>query len=417
MTNKKSEHHNNTVGASIHASAPSRAAANACPPSSNTGGTVDTQKSFVGHVNPNATKVDWLSFTFDQKLDISEYVSGFSALFELNDLDIITDDLGRGQYGYTNTIVFYSRVDKTQTVQIAQLNWGGQTQNNRAYFSINGHGCSTFSYWQEVKSVLESLHDCKITRLDICLDDMTGEDLNMDIAKQAFFDGEFNLTVNHPSHCVMGDWFNPVPVDGRTLQIGKRKNGKMCRIYEKGLQLSHSADSPYHKWVRCEVEIKNTDRVIPFDALTNTDSYFAGSYPFCAKLLAKFNANNPPSTRIEIQTASTQLSVDRLTHYCSTAYGKLISVLQLAGFKPDEIVSSLSRKGVPKRLVAPTLNFSTLGDLDYATRKGNSSRLSGQRIQHRRKADSSQQALLRGAFSRWGEWDVRLLSQPGGCLA
>jgi len=179
MTNKKSEHHNNTVGASIHASAPSRAAANACPPSSNTGGTVDTQKSFVGHVNPNATKVDWLSFTFDQKLDISEYVSGFSALFELNDLDIITDDLGRGQYGYTNTIVFYSRVDKTQTVQIAQLNWGGQTQNNRAYFSINGHGCSTFSYWQEVKSVLESLHDCKITRLDICLDDMTGEDLSL----------------------------------------------------------------------------------------------------------------------------------------------------------------------------------------------------------------------------------------------
>lgn len=417
MSNSKFQHLSNTTEASIAASAHMRAPANACPPSSNTGGTLDTPKDDVGHVNPNATKIDWLSFTFDQKLDISEYVSGFSALFELNDLDIITDDLARGQYGYSNTLVFYSRINKTDTVQIAQLNWGGQSQNNRAYFSINGHGCSTFTYWHEVKSVLESLHDCKITRLDICLDDMTGEDLNMDMAKQAFFDGEFNLTVNHPKHCVMGDWFNPVPVDGRTLQIGKRQNGKMCRIYEKGLQLAHSSDSPYHRWVRCEVEIKSVDRVIPFDALLQTDSFFAGCYPFCAKLLAKFNANNPPSTRIEIQSATTQLSVDRLTHYCSTAYGKLISVLQLAGFKPEEIVVNLARKGVPKRLVAPSLNFSQLGDLNHATRKGNSAGLPGQRVQHRRKADSSKQALLRGAFGRWGERDAWLLPQPGCSLA
>ena len=400
MINDKQQHQANTVGGTDAGFERKRETAAVCPPSSNTGGTVSGSKNQAVRVNANATKIDWLSFTFDQNLEIEEYVSGFSALFELNDLEVITNDLGRGQYGYKNTLDFYSRVGKTDTVKIAQLNWGGESQNNRAYMSINGHGCSTFEHFHEVKSVMEMLHGCKITRLDIALDDLSGEDLNMDMAKQAFLDGDFNLTANHPKHCLIGDWLNPVPVDGRTLNVGKRENGKMCRIYEKGLQLSHSKDSPYHHWVRCEVEIKNVDRVIPLEALINTDSYFAGCYPFCANLIAKFNRNNPPSSRIEIQTASTQLSVERLVNYCSKAYGKLVSVLQKAGLEAEEIVTSVAREGVPKRLLSPVLNFDVIGEL-YASGTGNSVGLSGQRIQHRRQVDTSEQALLRGAFGRW----------------
>jgi DNA relaxase NicK len=45
--------------------------------------------------------------------------------------------------------------------------------------------------------------------------------------------------------------------------VGKRKNGKLLRVYEKGKQLGDES-SP---WVRWELELHNRDRVIPWEVL------------------------------------------------------------------------------------------------------------------------------------------------------
>ncbi len=46
---------------------------------------------------------------------------------------------------------------------------------------------------------------------------------------------------------------------GRTLYIGKRENGKMLRIYEKGKHLGN----PVSSWVSVELELKGKNRIIP----------------------------------------------------------------------------------------------------------------------------------------------------------
>ena len=49
----------------------------------------------------------------------------------------------------------------------------------------------------------------------------------------------------------------------------------MLRIYEKGKQLGDKISA----WVRAEVELKDQDRVIPWDALVNPSYYLAAAYP------------------------------------------------------------------------------------------------------------------------------------------
>ena len=68
--------------------------------------------------------------------------------------------------------------------------------------------------------------------------------------------------------------------EGKTLYVGNRKNGKLCRVYEKGRQLGN----PSSPWVRVEVEFRNKSRVIPWDTLINPGHYLAGAYPCFAYL-------------------------------------------------------------------------------------------------------------------------------------
>lgn len=87
-------------------------------------------------------------------------------------------------------------------------------------------------------------------------------------------EGLFNCGGNQPGCEQRGNWRKPNG-KGRTLYVGNRENGKMARIYEKGMQLG----APGHPWVRWEVELHNTDRVIPWEVLLEPGKFLAGTYP------------------------------------------------------------------------------------------------------------------------------------------
>ena len=101
-----------------------------------------------------------------------------------------------------------------------------------------------------------------------------------EIADEADSQGMFALTNRMPTVQHLGDWKRPTG-SGRTLQVGKRENGKLYRGYEKGKKFG-DVDS---LWFRSEVEFGTAGRHLPFEMLISPTQYFAGAYPFCLELV------------------------------------------------------------------------------------------------------------------------------------
>lgn len=110
------------------------------------------------------------------------------------------------------------------------------------------------------------------------------------------------------------------PEDGRTYYVGSRESAKFYRGYEKGMQIlgSHIAAAVLRNpdidiasrlaateirlvkgedgtksveqfdlkdWWRDEVEFKPVNQPLPLDLVESRDQYFAGAYPYLAKVL------------------------------------------------------------------------------------------------------------------------------------
>jgi len=91
------------------------------------------------------------------------------------------------------------------------------------------------------------------------MDDYEGR-YSLNWAVEQYYNNQFNGGGNRPSCGQRGNWLFP-DGNGRTFYVGKRKNGKLIRIYEKGKQLG----DPNSPWVRWEVEQHNRQREIPWD--------------------------------------------------------------------------------------------------------------------------------------------------------
>ena len=57
-----------------------------------------------------------------------------------------------------------------------------------------------------------------------------------------YLTGQFNAGGNKPSCSQQGNWIE-ADGSGRTFYVGKRKNGKLLRVYEKGKQLGDDIKS------------------------------------------------------------------------------------------------------------------------------------------------------------------------------
>lgn len=320
--------------------------AQALSPSAVTLGETPRQGAQRGQVG---AKVDWFTVTWRPEPD-EHFVA--TVLDFLRGLGLpVFAETGPGHFGFVEGARLYVSLDGGARVQVALLDWGGERMKGRARLDLSGTACARISDWQAVQDWFGQQWESTITRVDLAVDCLDGE-YTVDDAAAWLDAGEFHAgTGAPPRHSTPGDWRtkdeqgNPTPYYGRTLEIGRRENGKMLRVYEKGLQLSPGSGD---KWTRFEVELRNKDRDIPLDVLTRCDEYFAGAYVCLRRLLPV------AGERIATHQKEGKLSAITMVHHLGIAYGKLVHILR-GVVTSDELLDLISRPGVPTRLEKATL--------------------------------------------------------------
>lgn len=224
----------------------------------------------------------------------------------------------------------------------AILGIGGQA--GTVLVSIPGEACSLIQNWKSVVSYFETYRHARITRWDGAVDDFEGQH-TVDICAELYLANQFNSGGNKPRADQKGNWLIP-DGNGRTFNVGRRENGKMLRVYEKGMQLGWQ----WHPWVRWEIELHNTDRVVPWDVLLNPGQYFVGAYP---KALGWAQSE---MCRIKTVQRQQTVSYEHLIGCASAAYGPLINVMLEVESNQDAVIQKLIRPGIPKRLRHPLVD-------------------------------------------------------------
>ncbi|MBY0468929.1 MAG: replication initiation factor domain-containing protein [Burkholderiaceae bacterium] len=220
------------------------------------------------------------------------------------------------------------------------VRWGGDSQRGRVLFSMMGKGCAMVNDWPGLSAWLEE-HGARITRVDVAHDDIEGRVASIEWAIEQYRTGGFNAGGRTPRHEVAGDWLNgEAATAGRTLYVGNRASGKLCRVYEKGKQLGDSSS----RWTRVEVEWHRQDRVIPFDVLTKPGQYLAGAYP-CLRSLSV------DQSRVRTVAKGATVSFDKAVENAKLQAGKLVHLmLRVYGGDYSEVVQRLQREGIPTRI-------------------------------------------------------------------
>jgi phage replication initiation protein len=237
------------------------------------------------------------------------------------------DESGRGFHGYTRGFSF-----ERGGVRFAI---GGQA--GTALLSIPGDGCALVPDWASLCELLRDELGARITRWDGAVDDYEGHH-SVDGAVSMYLAGAFGAGGRQPSCDQKGNWIAP-DGSGRTFYVGRRKNGKLLRVYEKGKQLGAKA-SP---WTRWEVELHNVDRVIPWDVIPNPAAYIAGAYPALEWVTAL-------GSRIPTLKRTDSISYQRIVFYARMAYGQLVDAMLEREGSAEKVVDKLWRGGTPKRL-------------------------------------------------------------------
>jgi phage replication initiation protein len=241
-------------------------------------------------------------------------------------------EMKRGMFGFRHSALFSNGA--------GLIAWGGESQRGRVYVSLMGQGCSMVKRWAKFEFWLKR-HGATIKRVDVAHDDFEGQRVNIQWAAEQYKGDGFSTGGRRPSHETAGDWLSgDAAIKGRTLYVGNRASGKLCRVYEKGKQLGDASSA----WTRVEVEWHDQDRHIPYDILTRPGHYLAGAYP-CLAFLSK------EQSRIKTLTKGARIAFERALENAKQHCGKLVN-LALEVFQGDyaEVVNRLIRPGYPGRM-------------------------------------------------------------------
>jgi phage replication initiation protein len=290
----------------------------------------------VQKVDQDIAFIDWLNFTVKDDSFDSPFDDSVTTII-LTASEYLTNIFGFGISLVRPTGAFFYERSYELGNKYGMVCHGGQ--NNSLLVSINGTGLSQAAEGWEVRlyTFLKHATLSTITRVDLAHDDFNPTLFTLDNCLKEFLNGSFKNGKRSPSVSQAGNWIQP-DGRGRTLYIGKRTNGMFCRIYEKGLQLQ-SESSP--EWVRCEVELKSVDRIIPLDVLLKPHEYFAGSFPI-------FNHLNQIQTRVLTYQHEVKSDIEHRTKWGKRQTGSFINLLSELGFTNDEIIEKLKAKTLPK---------------------------------------------------------------------
>ena len=287
-----------------------------------------------GESNPTQlAKVDWLNCTFAEPAMSPE---GFVAMLGRLLGRPVSGVSDRGMLGFEKSIKLFARHGSLSS-PIGSVAMGGESQRGRWLFQLTGAGCQFVKDWEGISDFLESL-EAKLTRVDLCVDFLEGEH-TVEEAVTLYQSGGFQLGGRSPSSRLDGDWLDGAA--GRSLYVGKSKNGKMLRVYEKGRQLG----DPTSDWTRFEVQLGSRDRgPLPYHILTNRDAFFAGCYP----ALASFVQEAAQSIPTLIKTG--EVSIAHLLFHLKRCYGKVIGTLKELEASDADLIEEVTIVGVPRRV-------------------------------------------------------------------
>lgn len=295
-------------------------------------------------------KLDWLNATFQgPTFSVEAFVTLIGKFLGRP----TSGTEGRGLFGFQTGVKLRAYFGGSM-VDIGALAFGGDSQRGRWMLQLTGKGCGLVTDWAALQCFLEEL-GAKITRCDLAVDFTEGE-YTVDDAVRFHEEGGFTGSGRRPTTATAGDWLDRVR--GRTLYVGKGSNGKLLRVYEKGIQLG-DIGSP---WVRYEVQLGARDREIPLEVLTSPTKYFAGAYPCLAELVEEA-AEKIPTVRAEAK-----VSLTHLLYHAKRCYGKVFDVLsRLGGSSSAELVEEIRVIGIPRRLtpsgLAAGVSWSDVQDL------------------------------------------------------
>jgi len=288
-----------------------------------------------GETQPDASSshaklahVDWLSFTVTPPPSIQP-LPWIARMLEV--LFFVPHhewkSTGRGWQGYTH------KVDLGDSGLLA---YGGERQRGTIHVSLNAKACGLVKDWNAVRLWGET-YAAHICRVDLAHDDFTAETVSIEHGLRWKSEGGFNLNgrpaVGHLRDDLGSD-------EGKTLYVGKRQNGKLCRIYEKGKQLGDKK-SP---WCRVELELRNKSRLVPWDTLTRPGAYLAGAYP-CFSFLSL------EQSKIKTVQRTFEMSYDRMREWVRTSAGRALNVMcEVERGDASAVMAQVMRKGQPKRL-------------------------------------------------------------------
>ncbi len=284
-------------------------------------------------VNADAAITDWISCSFKISSDLetqTEFFHDVRAILGLTDIRVI--ERGYGHLGWKRSFIF----EGTDVIFAT----GGQ--NERSFIQFPGKACALISKnnWKNLVWLFGKILGARITRWDGAVDDYVGKH-GIDWALQEHKLGNFSTAGNKPKLKQIGNFIEPDGT-GRTLNFGSRENGKLLRIYEKGKQLK----DPNCPWVRWELELHNTDRIIPWDVISNPGPYVAGSYKATEWICDS-------ACRVKTFRKHSEISLDASIRNAKNSCGPLVNYMLETGCSADEVVEQLRRPGKPRRLEIP----------------------------------------------------------------
>lgn len=279
--------------------------------------------------------VDWVTITFE--LDEELIAHWIDRLSLATGLQLHLQER-RGRPGYTHGYQIRA-LHRFEAVNFGVLAYGGESQRGRAMLEFSGSCCGCIDDWVSFRSFFESLPGARLTRVDLAVDLFNGE-FSVDDARTWHEAGEFNVGGRSPSSALAGDWIDEK--EGRTLYIGKSKNGKGLRCYEKGKQLGDLLSN----WVRFEVQFGNRDRVLPFEMLTECDSYFIAAYPVLQRIADEGIEGEPIKT---VRTTAA-VTITTILEAIKRTYGKWLYVLTASGIEITDLIEGVEVRALPDRV-------------------------------------------------------------------
>jgi len=276
----------------------------------------------------NIAHVDWLAFTFKGDGSHEEHLSfreTLNNLFSIHPYD--WRGTKSGWNGYKNRVNLGC---------YGLLAHGGKSQNNTTHIEINGHGCALVKDWNKVYEWGQTTNSI-ITRCDLAHDDFHGKTVNIEICQDWYSNGLFNANGRPPKPFLYDDCGTG---DGKTFEVGSRKNGKKARMYEKGKEQG----DPNDPWFRIELEFRNKDRIIPWDILLKSGQYLAGAYQ-------AFNYLCEEQIKLKTITKQKDMTYEQTVDWVRTAAGKALNVIiQENNGDLSAVFELVVRDGIPKRL-------------------------------------------------------------------